>query len=158
MILSALIIRWRNERHHYYDDIRALNCKIPWFSRKDRFCSRNEQWRVRNILFSTKFPIVIEMYTKFSDTIILIYRMVAMALAYQYDVKFCRNLLEMTGDTIFKATNGAIYDKINKAKFKNDLLKLLCDMIWYVVCLAVITYYSSLSFSKHSVLLFVWYC
>ncbi len=66
-----------------------------------------------------------------------------MALAYQYDVKFCRNLLEMTGDTIFKATNGAIYDKINKAKFKNDLLKLLCDMIWYVDFFAAVACCSS---------------
>eukprot|EP01114_Cavostelium_apophysatum_P019533 TRINITY_DN6322_c0_g1_i1.p1 TRINITY_DN6322_c0_g1~~TRINITY_DN6322_c0_g1_i1.p1 ORF type:complete len:652 (-),score=98.30 TRINITY_DN6322_c0_g1_i1:24-1979(-) len=54
--------------------------------------------------------------------------MVAMGLACDYDPRFCRSLLEITGNIIFKS--GTLTTKMNSAKFRNAHLKLLCDTIW----------------------------
>lgn len=56
--------------------------------------------------------------------------MIAMGIAYGFSPTCSRTLIEQTGRSIFLKTNG-ITAGYNRAKYSNELLKILCDESWH---------------------------
>jgi patatin-like phospholipase/acyl hydrolase len=52
--------------------------------------------------------------------------MIAMSIAYGYSPASSRELLETSGNWLFRKKNS----NLKKAKYSNDLLKIFCDEVW----------------------------
>lgn len=59
--------------------------------------------------------------------------MIAMSIAYGYSPSSSRELLETSGNWLFRKKNS----NIKKAKYSNYLLKIFCDEVWkQLTCVA----------------------